>query len=60
LERSLRRNRTIKRLNKTPQRRYFYALNFGGGNMPDQEVARLQEQIKTLFGDVNELKEGEY
>jgi len=25
--------------------------------MPEQEVARLQEQIKTLFGDVNELKE---
>ena len=29
----------------------------GGGNMSEQEVARLQEQIKTLFGDVNELKE---
>lgn len=25
--------------------------------MSDQEVARLQEQIKTLFGDVTELKE---
>ena len=25
--------------------------------MTEQEVARLQEQIKTLFGDVNELKE---
>ena len=25
--------------------------------MSEQEVARLQEQIKTLFGDVNELKE---
>ena len=25
--------------------------------MPEQEIARLQEQIKTLFGDVNELKE---
>ena len=25
--------------------------------MAEQEVARLQEQIKTLFGDVNELKE---
>ena len=30
---------------------------YGGGNMSEQEVARLQEQIKTLFGDVNELKE---
>jgi len=25
--------------------------------MSEQEIARLQEQIKTLFGDVNELKE---
>jgi len=25
--------------------------------MSEQEVARLQEQIKTLFGDVGELKE---
>ena len=25
--------------------------------MSEQEVARLQEQIKTLFGDVNDLKE---
>jgi len=25
--------------------------------MSGQEIARLQEQIKTLFGDVNELKE---
>ncbi len=25
--------------------------------MSEQEVARLQEQIKTLFGDVNELRE---
>lgn len=24
--------------------------------MSEQEVARLQEQIKTLFGDVDELK----
>jgi len=24
--------------------------------MSEQEVARLQEQIKTLFGDVEELK----
>jgi len=23
----------------------------------EQDIARLQEQIKTLFGDVNELKE---
>ena len=30
---------------------------YGGGNMSEQEVARLQEQIKTLFGDVGELKE---
>ena len=30
---------------------------YRGGNMSDQEIARLQEQIKTLFGDVNELKE---
>jgi hypothetical protein len=30
---------------------------YGGGNMSEQEIARLQEQIKTLFGDVNELKE---
>jgi len=27
------------------------------GIVPEQEIARLQEQIKTLFGDVNELKE---
>ena len=25
--------------------------------MPDNEVTRLQEQIKTLFNDVGELKE---
>ena len=25
--------------------------------MSEQDVARLQEQIKTLFGDVGELKE---
>jgi acyl-[acyl carrier protein]--UDP-N-acetylglucosamine O-acyltransferase len=25
--------------------------------MSEQDIARLQEQIKTLFGDVNELKE---
>lgn len=25
--------------------------------MAEQDIARLQEQIKTLFGDVNELKE---
>ena len=25
--------------------------------MSEQEIARLQEQIKTLFSDVNELKE---
>lgn len=25
--------------------------------MAEQEIARLQEQIKTLFGDVSELKE---
>ena len=30
---------------------------YGGGNMAEQDIARLQEQIKTLFGDVNELKE---
>ena len=30
---------------------------FGGGKMSEQDIARLQEQIKTLFGDVNELKE---
>ena len=30
---------------------------YGGGNMTEQEVARLQEQIKTLFSDVDELKE---
>jgi len=29
---------------------------YGGGNMSEQEVARLQEQIKTLFSDVDELK----
>lgn len=29
---------------------------YGGGNMAEQEVARLQEQIKTLFSDVDELK----
>ena len=29
---------------------------YGGGNMSEQEVARLQEQIKTLFVDVEELK----
>ena len=28
----------------------------GGGEMSEQEVARLQEQIKTLFSDVDELK----
>lgn len=28
---------------------------YGGGNMSEQEVARLQEQIKTLFSDVDEL-----
>lgn len=27
------------------------------GIVSEQEIARLQEQIKTLFGDVNELKE---
>ena len=30
---------------------------YGGDGMSEQDVARLQEQIKTLFGDVNELKE---
>lgn len=25
--------------------------------MSEQDIARLQEQIKTLFGDVNQLKE---
>ena len=25
--------------------------------MAEQDITRLQEQIKTLFGDVNELKE---
>ena len=25
--------------------------------MSEQDITRLQEQIKTLFGDVNELKE---
>ena len=29
---------------------------YGGGGMSEQDVARLQEQIKTLFGDVEELK----
>jgi hypothetical protein len=29
---------------------------YGGGEMSEQDVARLQEQIKTLFGDVDELK----
>ena len=28
----------------------------GGGEMSEQEVARLQEQIKNLFSDVDELK----
>lgn len=28
----------------------------GGGAMSEQDVARLQEQIKTLFSDVDELK----
>jgi len=27
------------------------------GIASEQDIARLQEQIKTLFGDVNELKE---
>ena len=27
------------------------------GIVSEQDIARLQEQIKTLFGDVNELKE---
>jgi len=29
---------------------------YGDGDMSEQEVARLQEQIKTLFSDVDELK----
>ena len=29
---------------------------YGGGTMSEQDIARLQEQIKTLFGDVGELK----
>lgn len=28
----------------------------GAWEMPESDVARIQEQIKTLFGDVNELK----
>lgn len=28
----------------------------GGDLMSEQDVARLQEKIKTLFGDVDELK----
>jgi len=28
----------------------------GGGTMSEQDVARLQEQIKNLFSDVDELK----
>ena len=34
----------------------FGQAYMGGGNMSEQEVARLQEQIKTLFSDVDELK----
>lgn len=35
------------------------ALTFGGEGIgvSEQDIARLQEQIKTLFGDVTELKE---
>ncbi len=29
---------------------------YGGGNMTEQDIARLQEQIKTIFSDVDELK----
>lgn len=29
---------------------------YGGWNMSEQDIARLQEQIKTLFSDVDELK----
>ena len=32
-------------------------LFMGVGIVSEQDIARLQEQIKTLFGDVNELKE---
>lgn len=32
-----------------------WSVEYGGGNMSEQEVARLQEQIKTLFSDVDEL-----
>lgn len=50
---------------KTPYRRIFYAQVpewcLGSfmevGIVSEQDIARLQEQIKTLFGDVNELKE---
>lgn len=47
-------------------RRIFYAQvpHYGAwvvllevGIVSEQDIARLQEQIKTLFGDVNELKE---
>lgn len=31
-------------------------LFMGGGTMSEQDVVRLQEQIKTLFSDVDELK----
>ena len=34
----------------------YMEVRIGGGTMSEQEVARLQEQIKTLFGDVEELK----
>ncbi len=30
---------------------------YGGWNMSEQDIARLQEQIKTIFSDVDELKE---
>jgi len=30
---------------------------YGGWNMTEQDIARLQEQIKTIFSDVDELKE---
>ena len=29
---------------------------YGSGTMSEQDAARLQEQIKTLFNDVEELK----
>jgi type VI protein secretion system component VasF len=36
---------------------FFTYLTRGWGDLGTEDVARLQEQIKTLFGDVDELKE---